>query len=136
MEGGFDLAVGRVLQLQVTAFDQLASGLIQRVALPVETPRGRRAAFPLQNLGEISNRGWEVQGSALLGSLSLEGAFSRVDSRVRRPAISWARPDGWAWVRSMEPSGVLVKRSMVSAPVTGLRPDSHFLNSSEPSGWP
>ena len=60
----------------------------------------------------------------------------RVESRVRRPAISCARPEGWAWVRSMEPSGVLVKRSMVSAPVTGLSPDSHFLSSSEPSGWP
>ncbi|MNY51613.1 hypothetical protein D3C86_1872200 [compost metagenome] len=57
-----------------------------------------------------------------------------VDSRVRRPAMSWARPEGCACVRSMEPSGVFVKRSIVSAPVTGLSADSHFLSSSEPSG--
>ncbi|HLM67540.1 MAG TPA: TonB-dependent receptor, partial [Longimicrobium sp.] len=90
VEGGLDLAVGRVLQFQVTAFDQLASGLIQRVALPVETPGGGRGtAYLLQNVGEISNRGWEMQGSALLGDFSLEGAFSRVDSRVRQVALSY-----------------------------------------------
>jgi iron complex outermembrane receptor protein len=90
VEGGFDLAVGRVLQLQVTVFDQLASGLIQRVARPVERDDGTRGtAYLLQNLGEISNRGWEVQGSALLGGFSVEGAFSRVDSRVRQVAVGY-----------------------------------------------
>ncbi|MCY1382008.1 hypothetical protein D9M69_699840 [compost metagenome] len=59
-----------------------------------------------------------------------------VDRRVRRPAMSCAKPEGCACVMSMEPSGVLVKRSIVSAPVTGLSPDSHFLSSSEPSGRP
>lgn len=84
VEGGFDLAIGRVLQLQVTAFDQLASGLIQRVSVPADTHDGgtRGAGFRLQNMGRISNRGWEVQGSAVLGRASLEGAFSAVDSRV------------------------------------------------------
>jgi outer membrane receptor protein involved in Fe transport len=88
VEGGFDLAIGDVLQLQVTAFDQLASGLIQPVA---RTSRAwsegpPRTTYLLQNVGEISNRGWEMQGSAALGRVALEGAFSSVDSRVRQVA--------------------------------------------------
>jgi iron complex outermembrane receptor protein len=91
VEGGFDLAVGRVLQLQVTAFDQLASGLIQEVALTGGRygSTGGHSGIRLQNLGQISNRGWEVQGSALLGRVSLDGAFSRVDSRVRHVAPTY-----------------------------------------------
>ncbi len=89
VEGGFDLAVGRFLQLQVTAFDQLASGLIQQVALPPSAQGGAHAGLRLQNLGQITNRGWEVQGSALLGRISVDGAFSRVDSRVRNVAPTY-----------------------------------------------
>jgi outer membrane receptor protein involved in Fe transport len=88
VEGGFDLVLGDVLQLQVTAFDQLASGLIQPVARQVRSPGEgpARTAFWLQNVGEISNQGWEMQGSAALGRVALEGAFSRVESRVRQVA--------------------------------------------------
>ncbi|HEX8696459.1 MAG TPA: TonB-dependent receptor [Longimicrobium sp.] len=88
VEGGFDLAFGRALSLQVTRYHQVASGLIQRVALPVDTAWGTGPQTPYapQNVGEISNRGWEAQGSAELGRLSLAGALSLVDSRVRRLA--------------------------------------------------
>ncbi|HYW11795.1 MAG TPA: TonB-dependent receptor [Longimicrobium sp.] len=89
VEGGFDLAVGRFLQLQVTAFDQLASGLIQQVGLPASAQGGVHPGLRLQNLGQITNRGWEVQGSALLGRVSVDGAFSRVDSRVRNVAPTY-----------------------------------------------
>ncbi|HEX6912228.1 MAG TPA: TonB-dependent receptor, partial [Longimicrobium sp.] len=86
IEGGFDLAWGRALQLQVTGYDQLASGLIQRVALAAEMEDGRRrgGGYLLQNVGQISNRGWEVRGSTVLGRLSVDGAFAVVESRVRR----------------------------------------------------
>jgi outer membrane cobalamin receptor len=87
VEGGFDLALGDLLSLQVTAYDQLASGLIQRVAQPSSS--GSAAPPLLQNVGEISNRGWEMQGSAVLGRVSLTGAFSAVDSRVRRVAAGY-----------------------------------------------
>lgn len=92
IEGGFDLAFGGAFSLQVTGFDQLASGLIQRVALPSDagSTEAARDGFLLQNVGQISNRGWEMQGSAELGRLSLTGAFSVVDSRVRRVAPGYA----------------------------------------------
>lgn len=89
IEGGFDLALGDLFQLQVTAYDQLASGLVQRVARPavaVMDGGWRHGGYDLQSVGQISNRGWEMQGAALLGRLSLEGAFAYVDSRVRRLA--------------------------------------------------
>ena len=89
IEAGFDLAFGAVT-VRATAYDQLATGLIQRVALPWDTvDGGRRTSYALQNVGEISNRGWEMQGAAALGPLSVEGAFSYVDSRVRRVAESY-----------------------------------------------
>jgi outer membrane receptor protein involved in Fe transport len=87
LEAGFDLAVGGAFALQVTAYDQLASGLIQRVALAADTVDGqRRTPYALQSVGQISNRGWEVQGTARRGRLSLEGAAAGVESRVRRLA--------------------------------------------------
>jgi iron complex outermembrane receptor protein len=96
VEVGADLLLARGLALHLTRFDQLASGLIQRVPFE-QGPSGvyamrrdsgvpRRIGYRLENVGEITNRGWEAQGSAELGPLSLQGAFSLVDSRVRRVA--------------------------------------------------
>lgn len=90
-EAGIDLIVGRRITVQVTRFDQLASGLIQRVAMDPgtdhPTERGpSRVPYALQNVGQISNRGWELEASAAFGSLSLGGTMSFVDSRVRRLA--------------------------------------------------
>ncbi|HEX5726331.1 MAG TPA: TonB-dependent receptor, partial [Longimicrobiaceae bacterium] len=90
VEGGFDLALGRWLTLQVTRYDQLASGLIQRVALPFDAAgaggRAPRTPYVLQNVGEIENRGWEMAGAAEVGAFSLAGTLALVDSRVRRLA--------------------------------------------------
>ncbi|HEU0298981.1 MAG TPA: TonB-dependent receptor, partial [Longimicrobium sp.] len=88
VEAGFDVDWRGRLSLQVTAFDQLASGLVQRVSLPAQTVGGvpQHTRYVLQSLGEITNRGWEVQGSAELGAVSLVGAMSWVDSRVRQVA--------------------------------------------------
>jgi len=91
VEGGVDLAFGSAFSLQLTAYDQLASGLIQRVALPWDTTGGmpRHTPYALQNVGQISNRGWEAAGAARVGRLALEGAASGVDSRVRRLAAGY-----------------------------------------------
>jgi len=106
IETGMDFFVGKTLGLQVTRFDQLASGLIQRVAYaasgaqnPGSSPAAggypqsqpvlaedRHIAYVLQNVGEITNRGWELRSDLNLASLALSGTFSTVDSRVRQVA--------------------------------------------------
>src|SRR5262249_51710761 len=84
-----DLLLGRVFSLQVTRFDQVASGLIQRVMVSADTasssgPGGRRVGYQMQNVGEVTNRGWEFQSTLRQGPLSLTGTLSLADSRVRR----------------------------------------------------
>jgi len=107
VEAGIDLFVGKSLGVQLTRFDQVASGLIQRVAYVASDERGggqdagylppsqlgaaqdRHISYLLQNVGEISNRGWELKTDWTIGALSLGGAYSTVDSRVRRVAPSY-----------------------------------------------
>jgi iron complex outermembrane receptor protein len=92
IEAGADLFLGRLLGLHVTRFDQRASGLIQTVTIGDTSSSGPggggspRYWFQLQNVGEITNRGWETQASAEVGPLSLAGAATFVDSRVQRLA--------------------------------------------------
>jgi iron complex outermembrane receptor protein len=106
IETGLDIYFGKIFGVQVTRFDQLASGLIQRVAYATpsdygqsssSTPGGdgqpqpipaedRHIGYMLQNVGEITNRGWELRGDLSLASLALSGTFSTVDSRVRQVA--------------------------------------------------
>ena len=100
-EAGFDLIAGQGFTLQVTRFDQTASGLIQPVAIPLDSTRkvmsdGRtesvldpHISYELQNVGVIANRGWEVQGASRLGALVLSASFSTVDSRVRQVASGY-----------------------------------------------
>jgi len=94
IEGGLDVSVGRAVSLHLTRFDQTASGLIQSVAIPASgsttaaadgAPEPRpRISYQLQNVGEISNRGWELQANGTAGPLSLGGTLSLIDSRVER----------------------------------------------------
>jgi outer membrane receptor protein involved in Fe transport len=91
IESGVDAFVGRALAVHLTRFDQRASGLIQPVSVapplaPGDTTRPRRIAYELQNVGEITNRGWELEGSATNGIFSVGATFSSVDSRVRKLA--------------------------------------------------
>lgn len=112
IETGLDFFVGRTFGFQVTRFDQLASGLIQRVAyttagdhnqaaqgMPGEPAypelqhhihaEDRRIAYVLQNVGQITNRGWELRSEFNLNALSLSGTFSTVDSRVKQTAQNY-----------------------------------------------
>ena len=91
VEAGADFFIGRFASLHATRFDQRASGLIQPVSVysgetPGSTPHNRRIAYQLQNVGEITNRGWELSGNVTGGPWSLGATFSQVDSRVRRLA--------------------------------------------------
>lgn len=103
VEVGADLFFGRALGIHVTRFDQRASDLIQSVAVAIRLPpvrphgsgadigpSGSAVAYQLQNVGEIGNRGWEIEASAELGRLSLGGGVSLVDSRVRRLGVGYS----------------------------------------------
>jgi iron complex outermembrane receptor protein len=100
VEVGTDVFIGRTLGFHVTRFDQQATGLIQSVAVTMQgrtQTRGLRyddspesyVAYELQNVGAISNRGWELQSTADFGRLSLAGTLSLVDSRVQRLATGY-----------------------------------------------
>jgi iron complex outermembrane receptor protein len=92
IEVGADLFLGRTLSLHATRFDQKASGLIQPVSIQLpslaadSTPQFRRIVYELQNVGEITNNGWEMQGTFTSGPWSLGATFSQVDSRVQKLA--------------------------------------------------
>jgi iron complex outermembrane receptor protein len=83
VEAGIDIALGRAASLHVTRFDQLASGLVQQVSLP---SRNGRTIYGFGNVGEITNRGWELEQQVAFGPLSVHGTLSFVDSRVRSVA--------------------------------------------------
>lgn len=92
IEVGADLYVGDALTLRMTRFDQLADGLIQRVTIVVDSTEDRprdRIGYVVQNVGEIENDGWEMQATLARGALSLSGALTLVDSRVRRLAFGY-----------------------------------------------
>jgi iron complex outermembrane receptor protein len=91
IESGIDLFVKRTLSLQVTHFDQRASGLIQLVGIPADTGRRSHRLIPLaENVGEISNRGWELQATGNVSRLSVNGTMSFVDSRVQKLAAGYS----------------------------------------------
>lgn len=94
IEAGAELYVGSVFSAQATRFDQRATGLIQNVALAVDTVTRRGHVEPwvhyaLQNVGAIGNRGWEMQMRLASGAASLAGTLSLVDSRVLRLAAGY-----------------------------------------------
>ena len=106
IEAGIDVFVGKTLSFQITRFDQLASGLIQRVAYvaytepgedppdpyqppPPTNPEDRHISYLLQNVGQITNRGWELKGDLDFGPVALSGTFSTVDSRVKQVASGY-----------------------------------------------
>ena len=98
VEVGADLLWSRGLGLHVTRFDQRASGLVQPVAMVVDSAmrpapgiggRPPRIAYELQNVGAIDNSGWELQATAGSGPLSVAATMSLVQSRVARLASGY-----------------------------------------------
>jgi outer membrane receptor protein involved in Fe transport len=86
VEGGVDVYRGDAFALSLTAFDQRAEGLIQHVT---RDPRSTSPSVQQQNVGRISNRGGEAQGSLRVGPISAEGSYARVSSVVRALARSY-----------------------------------------------
>src|SRR5207248_7511484 len=101
IEAGVDVFVGRRLTLRATRFDQRASGLIQDVIVSVEPRRGpgppgspmqndpSTPTYALQNVGEVTNRGWEIESSTSVSHLRVAGMLSFVESRVARTARNY-----------------------------------------------
>jgi outer membrane receptor protein involved in Fe transport len=94
VELGAELYVGRYGSVQVTRFDQRASGLIQDVAVRIDSVMQgdhviRRVGYALQNVGAIDNTGWEMQGALATGPLAFSATLALVDSRVRRVAAGY-----------------------------------------------
>ena len=93
VEVGVDATVGRAFALRLTRFDQTAYNLIQPVAINsslTPNPTYGRLMYALQNVGQIGNRGWELESSMTTGQLSLTGTLSLVDSRVRQLAFDYS----------------------------------------------
>jgi outer membrane receptor protein involved in Fe transport len=90
IETGADLFVGTA-----ATFHQRASGLIQPVSIappPMfgDTTRPRRIVYELQNVGEITNRGWELEGQITAREFSLGATYSTVSSRVEKLATGYS----------------------------------------------
>jgi iron complex outermembrane receptor protein len=93
IEVGLDATVAHRWTLRATRFDQAAYNLIQSVAITsslMPGPTDGRLLYALQNVGEIGNRGWELESALLVDRLSLTGTLSLVDSRVRRLAYAYS----------------------------------------------
>ena len=102
VETGIEMFWRRNLSLQVTRFDQRASSLIQQVPKvdagsytdstngPGGYPRPPRYGYSLENLGAITNRGWEFAVRQSVGALSVAGTVSLVQSRVDQVAPGYA----------------------------------------------
>jgi hypothetical protein len=89
-EVGFDVLVQRSFSLQVTRFDQRASGLVQQVAVAADSGyQSRHVTYTLEDVGEISNRGWEIAAAESISRLSVTGALSFVGSRVTKLATGY-----------------------------------------------
>ena len=98
VEAGLDLYYRRNTSLQVTRFDQRASSLIQQVPYAYgesgddqaggREPWGRqpRYGYTLENLGAITNRGWEFAFRQSVGTLSAVASMSLVQSIVDQVA--------------------------------------------------
>jgi len=75
-EGGVEVFAGDRASLSLTGYAQSASGLIQQVILD-------RRTIQYQNVGEIGNRGAEIEAQLRHGTMRAAATLSLTDSRVR-----------------------------------------------------
>jgi outer membrane receptor protein involved in Fe transport len=76
VEGGLESFAGDHAMLSFTGYSQNAKGLIQQVIQD-------RRTIQYQNVGQIANRGAEIEGQLRQGNLRANGTFSLTDSRVK-----------------------------------------------------
>lgn len=78
-DAGIDLVFGSRAALSVSRYDQVAEDLIAQ--LPIASMPA--LTFQFQNVGEVVNRGVEVEGSVDLGRWQIKGQYGYVHSQVR-----------------------------------------------------
>ena len=82
-EGGVEWFAGDRAMISLTGYTQVARGLIQQVIQD-------RRTIMYQNVGQIANRGAEIEGQVRHGNLRANGTFSLTDSRVRALARTYS----------------------------------------------
>jgi outer membrane receptor protein involved in Fe transport len=82
-EGGLEWFAGDRAVLSLTGYAQDAKGLIQQVILD-------RRTIQYQNVGQIANRGAEIEAQVRHGNLRANGTLSLTDSRVRALARTYS----------------------------------------------
>ncbi len=80
-DAGLDLFWGARASLGVTYYNQRAIDLIEYVLVDAQSSPPTQQA---QNVGEIRNRGWEVQAALNLAPVRLEATYSLTNSRVSK----------------------------------------------------
>ena len=82
-EGGVEWFAGDRAMLSVTGYTQTAKGLIQQVIQD-------RRTIQYQNVGQIANRGAEIEAQVRRGNVRANGTLSLTDSRVRALARTYS----------------------------------------------
>lgn len=85
-DGGAEVYFGGRASLGITYYDQLAIDLIDWVLLDLAS---QPVVGQYQNVGEIRNRGWEMEGVLHLSRVDLRGTYSLTNSTVERLSPSY-----------------------------------------------
>lgn len=80
-DAGVEIYSHGAASLGITHYDQLAIDLIDWVLLDVSS---QPVVGQYQNVGEIRNRGWEMEGSLQVSKFSLSGTYSMTHSTVEK----------------------------------------------------
>jgi outer membrane receptor protein involved in Fe transport len=87
-DAGIELYFGRRGSLSVTYYDQRAVDLIDQVLLQPPA-QGRVPVFQYQNVGEMANHGWELEGTLFAQPFRFSGTFSTTSSKVEKLAANY-----------------------------------------------
>jgi len=85
-DGGVDLYFGDRFKMEVTRYDQMVDNSIDMVNLE---PINGVGVTQYQNVGKISNKGWELQANLDLSPFKFIGTVSTMESRVEALSPSY-----------------------------------------------
>jgi outer membrane receptor protein involved in Fe transport len=85
-DAGIDVTLGRSYSLGITYYNQIAENLADAVVLAV-TPVFTQQ---YQNVGRVKNTGIEVEGTLMVGPVSLRGQYGYVHARIQQLSPTYA----------------------------------------------